>query len=62
MANHVHCYVMKVGLSDHVKVGNAGVDDYGKCGNEKASKQVFDVMVDRSELSWNAMLWIQNYI
>ncbi|KAK4278835.1 hypothetical protein QN277_016624 [Acacia crassicarpa] len=56
MTSLVHCYVLKVGLSGHVKIGNALIDAYGKCGNEKASKQVFDEMVDRNEVSWNAII------
>ncbi|XP_054794024.1 pentatricopeptide repeat-containing protein At4g14170-like isoform X1 [Prosopis cineraria] len=56
MASLVHCYVLKVGLSGHVKIENALIDAYGKCGNEKASKKVFDEMVDRNEVSWNAII------
>jgi pentatricopeptide repeat protein len=40
----------------HLKVGNALVDVYGKCGSEKASKKVFDEMEERSEVSWNAII------
>lgn len=56
MTSLVHCYVLKVGLSGHIKVGNALIDAYGKCGYEKASMQVFDEMVDRNEVSWNAII------
>lgn len=56
MARIVHCYVLKVGLLGHVKVGNALVDVYGKCGNEKASRKVFDEMDARTEVSWNAII------
>ncbi|KAF7833609.1 putative pentatricopeptide repeat-containing protein [Senna tora] len=56
MTSLVHCYVFKVGLSVHVKIGNALIDSYGKCGYERASKQVFDEMVDRNEVSWNAVI------
>ncbi|KAK7304876.1 hypothetical protein VNO77_42769 [Canavalia gladiata] len=56
MARVVHCYVLKVGLLGHVKVGNALVDVYGKCGSEKASKKVFDEIDERNEVSWNAII------
>ncbi|KAL1292963.1 hypothetical protein HN51_053530 [Arachis hypogaea] len=57
MARLVHCYALKVGLVGcHVKIGNALVDAYGKCGNEKASKRVFDEMDDRNVVSWNAVM------
>ncbi|KEH33534.1 putative tetratricopeptide-like helical domain-containing protein [Medicago truncatula] len=56
MARIVHGYVFKVGLSGHVKVGNALVDVYGKCGSEEACKKVFDEMDERNEVSWNAVI------
>jgi pentatricopeptide repeat protein len=56
MARIVHGYVLKVGLLGHLKVGNALVDVYGKCGSGKASKKVFDEMEERSEVSWNAVI------
>ncbi|XP_027361543.1 putative pentatricopeptide repeat-containing protein At1g69350, mitochondrial [Abrus precatorius] len=56
MARVVHCYVLKVGLLGLVKVGNALVDVYGKCGSEKASKKVFDEIDEKNEVSWNAII------
>lgn len=56
MARIVHCYALKVGLSGHVKVGNALVDVYGKCGSEKASKKAFDEIDQRNVVSWNAII------
>ncbi|QCE03539.1 structure-specific endonuclease subunit SLX1 [Vigna unguiculata] len=56
MATNVHCYAMKVGLLSNVKVGNALVDVYGKCGNEKASRKVFDEIDERNVVSWNAII------
>ncbi|KAA8550001.1 hypothetical protein F0562_001685 [Nyssa sinensis] len=55
-ASEIHCYVVKVGLDCQVTIGNALVDVYGKCGNVKASKQVFDEMVERNEVSWNSII------
>ncbi|RDX87435.1 Pentatricopeptide repeat-containing protein, partial [Mucuna pruriens] len=56
MARIVHCYVLKVGLLGHVKVGNALVDVYGKCGSEQASWKVFDEIDERNVVSWNAVI------
>ncbi|KAI4305891.1 hypothetical protein L6164_029223 [Bauhinia variegata] len=56
MASLVHCYVVKVGLYGQLRIGNALIDVYGKCGNEKALKQVFSEMVERNEVSWNAII------
>nr|POF19798.1 pentatricopeptide repeat-containing protein, chloroplastic [Quercus suber] len=56
MVRRIHCYVVKIGLDIHLNIGNAMVDAYGKCGNVKATKQVFDEMVERNEVSWNAII------
>ncbi|GLU18932.1 hypothetical protein SLE2022_352080 [Rubroshorea leprosula] len=56
MTRQIHGYVLKVGLDSQVRIGNALVDAYGKCGNVKALKQVFDEMEDRNEVSWNAVI------
>lgn len=56
MARIVHCYALKVGFLGHVMTGNTLVDVYGKCGNAMASKQVFDEMDERNEVSWNSII------
>ncbi|CAK9154369.1 unnamed protein product [Ilex paraguariensis] len=56
MTSRVHCYVVKVGFDCHVTAGNALVDAYGKCGNVMASKRVFDEMVEKNDVSWNAII------
>nr|KYP60492.1 hypothetical protein KK1_022898 [Cajanus cajan] len=45
-----------VTVVSHVKVGNALVDVYGKCGSEKASKKVFDEIDERNVVSWNSII------
>ena len=52
----IHCHVVKIGSDFHMNIGNAMVDAYGKCGNLKATKQVFDEIVERNEVSWNAII------
>ena len=52
----IHCHVVKIGSDFHMNIGNAMVDAYGKYGNLKATKQVFDEIVERNEFSWNAII------
>ncbi|KAL7084649.1 hypothetical protein ACP275_14G234900 [Erythranthe tilingii] len=52
----IHAYVFKVGLDGEIRIGNALVDAYGKCGNIGALEGVFDDMVERNEVSWNSMI------
>ena len=52
----IHCHVVKIGSDFHMNIGNAMVDAYGKYGNLKATKQVFDEIVERNEVSWNAII------
>ncbi|KAM3337301.1 hypothetical protein P3S68_031626 [Capsicum galapagoense] len=56
MVSEIHCYGIKVGLDCQVSVGSAFVDAYGKCLNVESSMRVFDEMVERNEVSWNAMI------
>ncbi|XP_050388154.1 pentatricopeptide repeat-containing protein At1g18485 isoform X2 [Argentina anserina] len=62
VAAQVHCYVVKSGLGTQVTVGNALVDVYGKCWNVRASKQVFDEMSQRNEVSWNSAITSLSYV
>ncbi|KAK9146089.1 hypothetical protein Sjap_005992 [Stephania japonica] len=52
----IHGYVVKVGLDSHLTVCTALVDAYAKCGNCEGSKLVFDRMVDKTVVSWNAII------
>ncbi|KAK1586797.1 hypothetical protein Q3G72_006231 [Acer saccharum] len=56
MARRIHCYAMKVGLDIQMTISNALVDAYGKCGNVKASKRVFDEMIEKNDVSWNSII------
>ncbi|CAN6540946.1 unnamed protein product [Malus baccata var. baccata] len=58
----IHSYVVKVGLDLLVTTGNALVDVYGKCGNVKASKQIFDEIIQKNEVSWNASITSLSYM
>ncbi|PIN17470.1 hypothetical protein CDL12_09871 [Handroanthus impetiginosus] len=52
----IHSYVFKVGLNGEIKISNALVDAYGKCGQIEALQRVFDEMVQRNEVSWNSIV------
>ncbi|PHT28972.1 hypothetical protein CQW23_31423 [Capsicum baccatum] len=56
MVSEIHCYGIKVGLDCQVSAGNAFVDAYWKCLNVESSRRVFDEMVERNVVSWNAMI------
>lgn len=52
----VHSYAIKVSLDGEMKVGNALIDAYAKCGNLQASEGVFSEMDERNEVSWNSII------
>ncbi|KAF6149569.1 hypothetical protein GIB67_003717 [Kingdonia uniflora] len=52
----IHERVIKTGFSRYLPVGNALIDMYGKCGVLEGSYNVFEEMVDRDVVSFNAVL------
>ncbi|XP_057515547.1 pentatricopeptide repeat-containing protein At1g18485-like [Amaranthus tricolor] len=52
----IHGYVVKVGLIGQVRVNNSLLNVYGKCGRLDDSKRVFDEMVEKNAVSWNAVI------
>ena len=52
----VHAQVIESGLSSETRVGNALVHMYAKCGSINDSREVFDKMVVRDVISWNAII------
>ncbi|KAJ0015208.1 hypothetical protein Pint_21453 [Pistacia integerrima] len=56
MAKQIHCSAVKIGLDVRVTISNSLIDVYGKCGNVMASRKVFDVMAERDQISWNAII------
>ncbi|XP_077213698.1 pentatricopeptide (PPR) repeat-containing protein [Tasmannia lanceolata] len=52
----VHTFVIKLGLSSYIPVGNSLLNMYGKCGDNKTAKVVFDKMSLRSLSSSNTMI------
>eukprot|EP01018_Ginkgo_biloba_P024207 Gb_01226 [translate_table: standard] len=58
----IHGYVIKSGLELDLFVGNAIIDLYAKCGKIGNARQVFDRMLAKDVVSWNAMVagYVQN--
>ncbi|KAL8155664.1 hypothetical protein AgCh_000895 [Apium graveolens] len=52
----VHCLILKHGFVLYLFVGSALVDMYGKCGDMRLGKKVFDEMSERNLVSWNSMI------
>eukprot|EP01018_Ginkgo_biloba_P026248 Gb_03927 [translate_table: standard] len=55
-AKELHEDTIRSGFQYDVFVGSALVDMYAKCGSIKNARDVFDKMLDRNVVSWNAMI------
>lgn len=52
----IHGFCLKIGFEMMVEVGNSLVDMYSKCGRINEAEKVFRWMMDKSLISWNAMI------
>eukprot|EP00250_Pteridium_aquilinum_P001505 c11700_g1_i1 orf=1658-2854(+) len=52
----VHAQILEKGFDLMLYVNNALIDMYGKCGNLKEARRVFDNHSERDIVTWNAML------
>lgn len=52
----VHGHVLRLELPFYTVLQNSLIDMYSKCGNPFYSRKIFDNTVDRTTVSWNAML------
>lgn len=52
----VHGFAMKLGLDSQIRVSNAIVDMYGKCGELDGAVRVFCGMKERNDVSWNSVI------
>ncbi|KAL6504127.1 putative pentatricopeptide repeat-containing protein [Orobanche gracilis] len=52
----VHGVALRCGTVGDVFVGSTLIDLYGKCGDIKSARKVFDGMSARNEVSWTAMM------
>ncbi|XP_077239667.1 LOW protein: PPR containing-like protein [Tasmannia lanceolata] len=51
-----HGYVLRNGLESWDAVSNSIIDMYMKCGEPDLGQQVFDLMLKKSVVSWNAVI------
>ncbi|XP_010262348.1 PREDICTED: pentatricopeptide repeat-containing protein At3g09040, mitochondrial [Nelumbo nucifera] len=56
MGRQLHSSVIKINLDLSVFVGNALVDMYAKSGDLKDARQQFEIIQDRDNVSWNAII------
>ncbi|KAF5190194.1 Pentatricopeptide repeat-containing protein [Thalictrum thalictroides] len=52
----IHSYAKEFGLEKHLKVGNAVLDMYCKCGDLEASQHLFDTMHERDVFTWTSLI------
>ncbi|MCO5602819.1 hypothetical protein L7F22_056958 [Adiantum nelumboides] len=55
-AKQVHAYLRKSGVPLSMKIQNMLVDMYAKCGSLADALEVFDSILDRDIVTWNAMI------
>lgn len=52
----LHYLTLKRNLLRNVRVGNALIDMYSKCGRVDLARNVFDEMPERTRVTWNSMI------
>ncbi|KAK7283816.1 hypothetical protein RIF29_13562 [Crotalaria pallida] len=52
----IHAQVMKSGYGTNLRINNALISMYSKCGNEEAALQVFNDMGERNVISWTSII------
>ncbi|XVF00838.1 hypothetical protein REPUB_Repub04eG0036700 [Reevesia pubescens] len=52
----IHCQVIRSGFEMDLMVETSLIDMYGKCGNVDYAKRVFDRIVHKNIIAWNAMI------
>ncbi|KAL3023313.1 hypothetical protein AAZX31_04G060600 [Glycine max] len=52
----VHCYINESGFTLNLPLGTALIDMYAKCGQLQKSRMVFDSMMEKDVICWNAMI------
>ncbi|KAK9267285.1 hypothetical protein L1049_009708 [Liquidambar formosana] len=52
----IHSFCLKDGYDSDVYVGSALVDMYARCGHMDEAQSVFDGLVSKNEVSWNALI------
>ncbi|XP_015900785.3 pentatricopeptide repeat-containing protein At3g24000, mitochondrial [Ziziphus jujuba] len=52
----LHAYCLKYGFVSNVYVGSSLVDMYARCGHMVEAQSIFDDIVSKNEVSWNALI------
>ncbi|KAF8768908.1 hypothetical protein HU200_007474 [Digitaria exilis] len=52
----IHCYAWRTCVGFGSSVLNGLIDMYGKCGNLKGARWIFDELSDRSLTTWNSLI------
>ncbi|KAK9093601.1 hypothetical protein Syun_028512 [Stephania yunnanensis] len=56
LGKELHCCILKNGHEKKCHVGSALTDMYAKCGRLDIARQVFDRLLERDSVVWNAMI------
>ncbi|XP_068646153.1 putative pentatricopeptide repeat-containing protein At3g25970 isoform X2 [Aristolochia californica] len=56
IGRQLHSIIVKTGLNSNVFSSSALVDMYAKCGQVQDAGKVFECMVERNVVTWNAMI------
>ncbi|XP_022727121.1 putative pentatricopeptide repeat-containing protein At5g13230, mitochondrial isoform X2 [Durio zibethinus] len=56
LGTQIHSLTVKTNYAENTVVHNALIDMYAKCGRIRDARLVFDMMNERDEVSWNAMI------
>lgn len=56
LGRRAHVYIIKAGLNENLKVNNAILDFYAKCGKIWEAKKMFEDMKERNVVSWSSLI------
>ncbi|KAL2334408.1 hypothetical protein Fmac_015621 [Flemingia macrophylla] len=56
LASSVHSLVLKCGCEVEGSIENLLITMYAKCGNLTSARRIFDLVIDKSMLSWTSMI------
>lgn len=56
IGRQLHGFCIKYGYEWNVYVGSSLVDMYARCGQMKEAQSVFDGMINKNEVCWNALI------